>query len=86
MSPLFVLAAAGDFVGFGIGAGLIALIIGIAAVVAWVVGLIGALTNPGLTAGEKIVWVLVIFFLPVIGTIAYFILRPTTTAGPRATL
>ena len=38
----------------------------------WLWMLIHAITNKGLTDMEKIVWVLVIIFLPLIGSIIYF--------------
>jgi hypothetical protein len=43
----------------------------------WLWMLVHAITNKGLPDGEKIVWVLVIIFLPVIGCILYFFIgRP----------
>ena len=82
MAPLFVLAQEGwNWFGFGMGVGLIALLVSIAAVVLWIWGMIDAATNPGLDGTAKIVWLLVIFFLPAIGTIAYFLLRPSRTVG-----
>jgi hypothetical protein len=43
----------------------------------WLWMLIHAITNKGLADGEKIVWVLVIIFLPFIGSIIYFFIgRP----------
>ena len=38
----------------------------------WIWMLIHAITNKGLGDTEKIVWVLVIIFLPLIGSIIYF--------------
>jgi hypothetical protein len=38
----------------------------------WVWMLIHAIGNKGLSDGEKVVWVLVIIFLPVLGSILYF--------------
>ena len=38
----------------------------------WLWMLINAITNKGLGDGEKIVWVLVIIFLPFIGSVIYF--------------
>ncbi|MGC1274686.1 MAG: PLDc N-terminal domain-containing protein [Planctomycetaceae bacterium] len=82
MTPYFILAQEGlDWLGFGIGAGIVMLLLGILAVIVWVWGLIDAATNPGLDGTTKIVWLLVIFFLPVIGTIAYLFLRPSRTAS-----
>jgi hypothetical protein len=43
----------------------------------WLWMLIHAITNKGLPDGEKIVWVLVIIFLPFIGSLIYFFIgRP----------
>jgi Phospholipase_D-nuclease N-terminal len=40
----------------------------------WLWMLIHAITNQGLADGEKIAWVLVIIFLPFIGSIIYFLI------------
>ncbi len=40
----------------------------------WVWMLVHAITNTGLPSAEKIVWVLVIFFLPLLGAILYYFL------------
>jgi len=48
--------------------------IGIACTIFWLWMLIHSITNKGLADGEKIVWVLVIIFLPFIGSILYFFL------------
>jgi hypothetical protein len=43
----------------------------------WLWMLIHAITNKGLGDGEKIVWVIVVIFLPVLGPILYFFIgRP----------
>ena len=43
----------------------------------WLWMLIHAITNKGLSDGEKVVWVLVVIFLPLIGSIIYFFIgRP----------
>jgi len=61
----------------GLMAALIAGALGIAGFVFWLWMLIHAVTNKGLQDGEKIVWVLVIIFLPFIGSIIYFFIgRP----------
>lgn len=89
MLPLFVLAQEGwNWFGFGMGMGVVALLVSLAAVVIWVWGLIDAATNPALDGAAKIVWLLLIFFLPVVGTIAYMLMRPSPTmgAGPGGTL
>jgi len=61
----------------GVMAALIGAALGIAGFVFWLWMLIHAITNKGLEDVEKIVWVLVIIFLPFIGSIIYFFLgRP----------
>jgi hypothetical protein len=48
----------------------------------WIWMLIHAVTNKGLGDGEKIAWVLVIFFLHFIGALIYFFIgRPKGTAA-----
>ncbi len=66
--------------------GLLALLLGLLLSVAgfafWLWMLIHAITNKGLPDGERIVWVLVIIFLPFIGSIIYFFIgRPKGTAA-----
>ena len=61
--------------------GLFAILIGgalsIAGFAFWLWMLIHAITNKGLQDVEKLVWVLVIIFLPFIGSIIYFFIgRP----------
>lgn len=52
-------------------------LLSLACFIFWVWMLIHAITNKGLSDGEKIVWVLVVIFLPFIGSIIYFLLgRP----------
>lgn len=49
----------------------------LAAFAFWLWMLIHAIGNKGLSDGERIVWVLVIIFLPLLGSILYFFLgRP----------
>ena len=88
MTPYFLVAQEGwNWFGFGMGMGLIALLIGAVAVVLWIWGMIDAATNGALDPAARIIWLLVIFFLPAIGTIAYFILRPSHRAvGPGGTM
>ena len=38
----------------------------------WLWMLIHAITNKGISGGEKVVWVLVVFFLPFVGALVYF--------------
>jgi phospholipase D-like protein len=52
--------------------GLFFFLISLAGFAFWLWMLIHAITNKGLGDGEKIVWVLVIIFLPLLGSIIYF--------------
>jgi phospholipase D-like protein len=62
---------------FGLLALLIGAVISLAGFIFWLWMLIHAITNKGLQDGEKIVWVLVIIFLPFLGSIIYFFIgRP----------
>ena len=62
---------------FGLIGLLFGAILGIACFAFWLWMLIHAITNKGLSDGEKIVWVLVVIFLPFLGSILYFFLgRP----------
>lgn len=52
------------------------------AVVFWIWMLIHAVTNAGLSDGEKVAWVLVIIFLNFLGALIYFFVgRPKRIAG-----
>jgi len=67
---------------FGLFFMLIAGMFALAAFVFWIWMLIHAVTNKGLGDGEKIAWVLVIFFLHFIGALIYFFIgRPKGTAA-----
>ena len=74
---------AGIFGGlFGLFSMLIAGMFALAFFVFWIWMLIHAVTNKGLGDGEKIAWVLVIFFLHFIGALIYFFIgRPKGTAA-----
>jgi len=61
---------------------LIAGLFGLAGFAFWLWMLIHGITNKGLADGEKIVWVLVIIFLPFIGSVLYFFIgRPRGRAA-----
>lgn len=47
-------------------------LVGLAFLVFWIWMLIHALVNPGLCGSEKVAWVLLIFFVQLIGAIIYF--------------
>jgi hypothetical protein len=77
MSALTLSAQAGWFAGFG---AIVMWLFGILVTVFWIWMLIDCLTS-SMPANEKILWFLVIFFLPLIGSlIYYFTHRPS---GPR---
>lgn len=57
---------------FGILTLVIGAVLSLACFVFWLWMLIHAITNKGLGDAERIVWVLVIVFLPFIGSIIYF--------------
>jgi len=62
---------------FGLLIWLIGAVLSLAGFAFWLWMLIHAITNKGLEGAEKIVWVLVIIFLPFIGSIIYFFIgRP----------
>jgi hypothetical protein len=54
------------------GLGMFAIVLAILAGIFWLWMLIDCLVNPRLIGVEKIVWLLVVFFLPVLGSIIYF--------------
>jgi hypothetical protein len=61
---------------------LLSALLGVAGFAFWVWMLVHAITNKGLGDGEKIAWVLVIIFLPLLGCILYFLIgRPKGSAS-----
>jgi hypothetical protein len=55
--------------------------IGLVLFALWIASLVHAIRNRGLTDGERIVWVIVIVFLHLLGTILYwFVGRPKQPA------
>jgi hypothetical protein len=52
-------------------------ILGILILICWFLGLVDVTKRPDFDRGKKSAWILIIVLLPVIGTIAYFISRPT---------
>jgi hypothetical protein len=61
---------------------MIGYIIGLLATIFWIWMLIHALTNKGIGGGEKVAWVLVIIFVPFLGSIIYFFLgKPKGTSA-----
>ena len=70
----------------GLGLGLILLPFGLLLFAFWIWMLIHAITNHGLSDGEKIAWVLVILFLHFLGALIYFFVgRPKGSAASGVT-
>jgi hypothetical protein len=63
--------AIGWFATAGIG------ILGVIIIILWVLGLIDVFKRPDFDRGKRSAWVLIIVLLPIVGTIAYFLMRPT---------
>ena len=62
---------------FGIFVLLLGAVVSLAGFAFWLWMLIHAITNKGLPDGERVVWVIVIIFLPFVGSIIYFFIgRP----------
>jgi len=77
----------GSIVGgiFALVAMVLSAVLAIAGFAFWLWMLVHAITNKGLGDGEKIAWVLVIIFLPVLGCILYFFIgRPKGGASVAA--
>ena len=61
---------------------MIGYILGLLCTIFWIWMLIHALTNRGISGGEKVAWVLVIIFVPFIGSIIYFFIgKPKGTSA-----
>ena len=68
---------------FGLFAALLLGLLAIATFAFWIWMLVHAITNKGLGDGEKIAWVLAIFFLHFLGGLLYFFIgRPKGRAAP----
>jgi len=57
--------------------------IGIPAAVAWVAGLVDIFRHP-MPTGQRIFWILIVIVFPIVGTLAYFVLRKPTDHEVRA--
>ena len=55
--------------------------IGLACFAFWLWMLINAITNKGIADTEKIVWVIVIIFLPFLGSLIYFFVGRPKSSG-----
>jgi ABC-type lipoprotein release transport system permease subunit len=61
----------------GIITGTLGVLVGVACAIFWLWMLIHAITNKGLRDGEKVLWVVVVIFLPCLGPLLYFFIgRP----------
>jgi hypothetical protein len=60
--------------------GLVSYALSALAFIFWIWMLIHAIRNNGLSGTERVVWVLVVFFLPCVGALIYFFVgRPKAT-------
>jgi hypothetical protein len=55
-------------------------ILGILILACWVLGLADIFSRPDFDRGKKSAWVLIVVLLPIVGTGAYFLMRPTLPA------
>ncbi len=62
-----------NVVQFFLGMGAFAIVLAILASIFWLWMLVDCLTNPRLLPMEKLIWVLVIFFLHFVGALVYLI-------------
>jgi hypothetical protein len=51
--------------------------------IAWVAGLVDIFRHP-MPTGQRIFWIVIVFVLPIVGTLAYFMLRKPTDREVRA--
>ena len=66
------------------GFGLIGLALSALWFVFWIWMLVHAITNKGVSDGEKICWVLAVIFLPVLGALLYFFIGRPKGGGAAA--
>jgi hypothetical protein len=59
------------------------LFIAIPIAVMWIAGVVDILRH-GLPTGQTVLWILVVLLLPIVGTLAYFMLRKPTDRETRA--
>jgi len=79
---VFLAQASDNAAGFFFGLGAFGLIIALLLSVFWLWMLIDALTNASLEPAMKIVWALLIFFLPFLGALAYFFVGRKPKVSP----
>jgi hypothetical protein len=51
--------------------------IGIPVAIAWVAGLVDIFRHP-MPTGQRIFWIVIVLVFPIVGTLAYFVLRKPT--------
>lgn len=64
----------GGLGGLFVGTGLIFLLIGLLYFCAWIYALYSAATSPTLDTSARLIWILILLFLPGIGTLLYYLL------------
>lgn len=52
-------------------------VLGVIILICWVLGIADVLKRPDFDTAKRSAWILIIVLLPVVGTIGYFIARPT---------
>jgi hypothetical protein len=57
--------------------------IAIPVAIAWVAGLVDIFRHP-MPTGQRVFWIVIVFVFPIVGTLAYFILRKPTDREVRA--
>jgi hypothetical protein len=55
-------------------------ILGLLAAILWVVGVVDIVRRDDFDTRQRTAWILVVVLLPIIGTLYYFLRRPTTDA------
>lgn len=78
MTQMYALIGSGIF---GVLLFLVSGVFALACFLFWLWMLVHAITNKGLADTERILWVLVVIFLPVLGPILYFLLGRPKGAG-----
>jgi hypothetical protein len=63
----------------GISIGLLTLPLALAGVIFWIWMLIHCIRNDGLDGTQRVLWALLIWFLPIIGSIVYFFVGRTSS-------
>jgi hypothetical protein len=77
-----LLLSLADAQGFFFGLGTTALVLALVASIFWVWAIIDCAVNPRIDGIQKVVWLLVIFFLPLLGAIVYFAVGRNPSGQP----